>query len=87
MLGDLGRDFQPADIGRTHQKIGAKIAADEITATMDDLVVWTIEATPEFVAPPRRERMIPKSGYRFLEKDHAEKNKLNRNGKPAAISV
>ena len=29
ILGDLGGDFEPADIDRAHQKLGAEIAADE----------------------------------------------------------
>jgi hypothetical protein len=51
VLGDLGRDFEPADIGRAHQKLGAEIAADEIMAAMDEFIVWAVEAAPDLVAP------------------------------------
>jgi hypothetical protein len=51
MLGDLGGDFEAADIGRAHQKLGAEIAADEITAAMDKFIIWAVEAAPDLVAP------------------------------------
>jgi ABC-type glucose/galactose transport system permease subunit len=51
IFGDFGGDFEAADIGRAHQKLGAEIAADEITAAMDDLVIWTVEAAPDLIAP------------------------------------
>jgi hypothetical protein len=53
MLGDLGGDFEPADIGRANQKLGAEIAADEIAAAMNELVIRTVEAAPDLAAPPR----------------------------------
>jgi hypothetical protein len=56
MLGDLGGDLEPADIGRAHQKLGAEIAADEIAAAMDEFVVRTVEAAADFVAPARWEK-------------------------------
>ena len=56
MLGDLGRDFEAADIGRAHQKLGAEIAADEIAAAMGELVIRTVEATADFVPPARWEK-------------------------------
>jgi len=51
MLGNLGGDFEAADIGRAHQKLGAEITADEIAAAMDEFIVWAVEAAPDFVAP------------------------------------
>ncbi len=51
MLGDLGGNFEAADIGRAHQKLGAEIAADEIAAAMDEFVVRAEEAAPDLVAP------------------------------------
>jgi hypothetical protein len=56
MLGDLGRDFEAADIGRAHQKLGAEIAADEIAAAMDELVIRAVEAAADFVPPARWEK-------------------------------
>ncbi|HEX8808804.1 MAG TPA: hypothetical protein VF760_07395 [Xanthobacteraceae bacterium] len=54
--GDLGGDFEPADIGRTHQKLGAEIAADEIAAAMGELVIRTVEAAADFIPPARWEK-------------------------------
>jgi hypothetical protein len=51
VFADLGRNFEPADIARPHQKIGAEIAADEIMAAMDELIIGTVETTPDFIAP------------------------------------
>ena len=53
IFGALGRDFEAADIGGVHQKLGAKIAADEIAAAMNEFIVRAIEAAPDLVAPPR----------------------------------
>ena len=50
MLGDFGGNFEAADIGGAHQKLGAEIAADEITAAMDEFIIWAVEAAPDFVA-------------------------------------
>jgi hypothetical protein len=51
VLGDLGGDFEAADIDRAHQKLGAEIAADEITAAMDDFVVRAVETAPNLISP------------------------------------
>jgi len=56
ILGNLGGDFEPADIGRAHQKFGAEIAADEIAAAMGELVMRTVEAAADFVPPARWEK-------------------------------
>ena len=56
VLGDFGRDFEAADIGRAHQKLGAEIAADEIAAAMGELVIRAVEAAADFIAPARWEK-------------------------------
>lgn len=57
ILGDLGGDFEPADIDRAHQKLGAEIAADEIAAAMGELVIRTVEAAADFVPPASWEKV------------------------------
>jgi hypothetical protein len=72
LLGDLGGDFEAADIGRAHQKLGAEIAADKITAAMDEFIIWAVEAAPDLVAPPReRHCPIPTSLMRRGAPDRA----------------
>jgi hypothetical protein len=58
ILGNLGGDFEPADIGRAHQKFGAEIAADEIAAAMGELVIRTVEAAADFVPPASGKKLM-----------------------------